>query len=87
MEPLGPPQGAHNAAAHLFSVPHGAEHAAGLCCWSRRWEGVSAPPSAPHPAVPPHRHKQEAAEEQEEEGSAAERLSSELAGAGGPERR
>lgn len=49
--------------------------------------GVSAPPSAPHPTVSPHRHKQEAAEEQEEKGSAAERLSGKLAGAGGPERR
>lgn len=26
MEPLGSPQGAHDAAAHLFGVPHRVEH-------------------------------------------------------------
>lgn len=30
VEPLGSPQGAHDAAAHLFGVPHRVEHAA--CC-------------------------------------------------------
>lgn len=46
MEPLGSPQGAHDAATHLFSVPHRVEHAACCCCCDEGGGGVS-PPLAP----------------------------------------
>lgn len=41
MEPLGSPQGAHDAAPHLFGVPHRVEHAACCCCRCEGGGGVS----------------------------------------------
>lgn len=57
VETLAPPQGAHDAAAHLLGVPHRVQHPDAASCRlllllllraaEQTWEGGFTPPSAP----------------------------------------